>query len=205
MAPRLWFSPKTIRRIRIRSYVGLVGKAPTKQKRLKVLLTMPITGNKVTGWPEWLADARDFVMKTGEVVKCTQTIDYCNVTMTDQQLFGPTPIEAPKAKLSHFTVENMAAEEDPETVVKFQMLAAFSTDLLRWVGQMAGEEFDVTFEVTDVPEESGEEEADGEGEAEADAALKEDVPEEDDELVRQRKRREERAAVALAKKNIQLM
>jgi len=200
MAPRLWFTPKTIRRITIRSYAGLVGKAPTKQKRLKILCTMPITGQKLTGFPEWLADARDFVMKNGEVVKCTQTIDYCNVIMSDQLLFGPTPIEAPKAKLSHFTVENMASEDDPSTVVKFQMVAQFSTDLLRWCGQMAGEEFDSTYEVTDAPEED----ADETGEVDADEALKEE-PEEDDEQVRQRKRREERAATANAKKNLQLM
>ena len=199
MAPRLWFTPKTIRRIIIRSYAGLVGKAPTKQKRLKILCTMPITGQKLTGFPEWLADARDFVMKTGETVKCTQTIDYCNVIMSDQLLFGPTPIEAPKAKLSHFTVENLASEDDPITVVKFQVVAQFSTDLLRWCGQMAGEEFDSTYEVTDAPEEEGDDE---DGEEDADEALKED---EDDELVRQRKRREELAAVAKAKKNIQLM
>jgi hypothetical protein len=162
---------------------------------------MPLTGQKVTGFPDWLADARDFVMKTGEVVRCTQTIDYCNVIMTEQQLFGPSPIEAPKAKLSHFIVENMASEEDPETVVKFQMVCGFSTDLLRWTGQMAGEEFDASFEVTDAPEE--EEESDDEGEAEADAAAEE--PEEDDEQVRQKKRREERAATAQAAKNLKLM
>lgn len=178
MAPRLWFSPKTVRRIRIRSYVGLVGKAPTKEKRLKILVTMPITGQKLTGFPEWLAEARDYVMKHGQVVKPAESIDYCNVIMTDQQLFGPTPIEAPKAKMSHFVVEQEGDSEDPDTVVKFQIVAKFSTDLLRWVGQMAGEEFDATFEVTDAPED--ESEGDEESEAEADAALQED---EDDEQV----------------------
>lgn len=199
MAERLWFAPKSVRRVKIRSYAGLVGKAPTKEKRIKVLFTMPLTGGKVTGFPTWLADARDYVMKHGQVVKPAESIDYCNVIMTDQQLFGPTPIEAPKAKLSHFTIEQEGDSEDPDTVVKFQMMAKFSTDLLRWCGQMAGEEFDVTFEVTNAPEDDQDDDG---GEADADEALKEDP---DDELAQQKKRREERAQVAAAKKNLQLM
>jgi hypothetical protein len=62
---------------------------------------------------------------------------------------------------------------------------------------MSGEEFDATFEMTDAPEE---EDSDGDdGEADADEALKEDP---DDQLVRQKKRREERAASARAKENL---
>lgn len=204
MAPKLWFSMKTVRRIKIRSYAGLVGKAPTKEKRIKILVTMPITGHKLTGFPEWLAEARDYVMKHGQVVKPSETIDYCNVVMSDQLLFGPTPIEAPKAKLSHFSIEQEGSSDDPDTVVKFQIMAKFSTDLLRWCGQMCGEEFDSTYEVTEAPEDDDEDEDDEESEADADAALKEE-PEEDDEQARQRKRREERAATAQAKKNLTLM
>jgi hypothetical protein len=200
-SPRLWFTPKTVRRIKLRSYAGLVGKAPTKEKRIKMLVTMPITGHKLTGFPEWLAEARDYVMKHGQVVKPAESINYCNVTMRDEaSLFQKTPIEAPKAKLSHFTIENEGDSEDPTTVVKFQILAGFSTDLLRWCGQMAGEEFDSIYEITDAPEEQ--ESEDDEGEADADAALAEDP---DNEKVRQKKRRDERAAVAKAKENITLM
>jgi hypothetical protein len=169
MAARLWFTPKSIRRISLRSYAVLVGKAPTKQKRIKMLCTMPLTGQKLTGFPEWLADDRDFVMKNGQAIHATQTINYVNVTMSDELLFGPTPIEAPKCKLSHMTIENIGGDEDPVTVLKFQIMAPFSTDLNRWAGQMAGEEFSSTYEVTEAPDED------------ENLTLTGDVEEEDDE------------------------
>lgn len=173
MAVRLWFTQKSVRRIILRSFGVLVGKAPTKQKRIKMLCTMPLTGQKLTGFPDWLADDRDFVMKNGQAIHATQTINYVNVTMSDELLFGPTPIEAPKCKLSHMTIENMGSDEDPVTVLKFQIMAPFSTDLNRWCGQMAGEEFSSAYEVTEAPEEDEnltltgdeeEEEEDGEDE-----------------------------------------
>lgn len=212
MTAKMWFSPKTVRRIKLRSYAGLVGKAPTKEKRLKMLITMPITGQKLTGFPDWLADGRDFTMKTGETVKCSQVIPYCNIVMTfpatEENLFQKTPIEAPKARLSHFTIENEGDSEDPTTVVKFQILAPFSGDLLRWAGQMAGEEFDSTYELTEAPEEDAEED---EEESEDDAlADGEDV--EEDEQVAQTRRKAARAPkpptdkqVADAKSAISLM
>jgi hypothetical protein len=157
MAERLWFTAKSTRRIILRSFAVLVGKAPTKQKRIKMLVTMPLSGQKVTGYPDWLADARDYVMKNGEVIKAAQVVAYCNITMRDENLFQNTPIEAPGARLSHFSIEQMGDSEDPDTVLKFQVIAPFSTDLNRWCGQMAGEEFDSTYQVTEAPADAGEE------------------------------------------------
>jgi hypothetical protein len=208
MAARLWFTPKSIRRITLRSYAVLVGKAPTKQKRIKMLCTMPLTGQKLTGFPDWLADARDFVMKNGEVIHATQTINYVNVTMSDELLFGPTPIEAPKCKLSHMAIENMGGDEDPVTALKFQIMAPFSTDLNRWCGQMAGEEFSSTYQVTETPDEE-EDEEEGElvltgGEEEEDESDEEggeddalaDSEDEDDELQAQERRRNAKIVAA---------
>jgi len=193
MAERLWFTPKSMRRITLRTYGVLVGKAPEKRKRIKMLCTMPLTGQKVTGFPTWLADARDFVMKNGEVIKASQTIDYCNVTMHDEQsLFQKTPIEAPKSKLSHFSIENTGSSEDPDTVLKFQIIAPFSTDLNRWCGAMAGEEFDSSYEVTDAPEEE-EEEDELELESEDDATEEDG---EEDEVKAQEKRRQSKKQTA---------
>jgi hypothetical protein len=164
-----------------------------------MLCTMPLTGQKLTGFPDWLADARDFVMKNGEVIHATQTINYVNVTMSDELLFGPTPIEAPKCKLSHMTIENMGSDEDPVTVLKFQIMAPFSTDLNRWCGQMAGEEFSSTYEVTEAPEEdenltlTGDEEEE-EDEEDGDDASEDE--EEEDELEAQAARRNAKVVAA---------
>jgi len=186
VADRLWFTPKNVRRITLRSSAVLVGKAPTKAKRIKMLCTMDLTSQKQTGFPDWLSDARDFVMKNGEVIKASQTIDYCNVKMSDENLFQKTPIEAPKARLSHMSIETMGDSEDPITVLKFQIMAPFSTDLHRWAGQMAGEEFDSAYEVTEAPETDEDEEEDEEDEDEEDDALADG---EEDELEAQARRK----------------
>lgn len=196
MADRLWFTPKSVRRISLRSFAVLVGKAPTKAKRIKMLCTMDLTSQKQTGFPDWLSDARDFVMRNGEVVKATQTIDYCNVKMSDENLFQKTPIEAPKAKLSHMSIETMGDSEDPITVLKFQIIAPFSTDLCRWAGQMAGEEFDSAYEVTEAPEEDEDDELEltgDEDDEEDDESGDDALAGEEDEQVGQARRRAAKA------------
>lgn len=209
MPATLWFSPKTPRRLILRSFAVLVGRAPSKDKRLKMLCTMPLDAE--TGYPDWLADARDFVMKHGQVVKPAEIIACCNVTMRDEQLFQNTPIEAPKARISHFSVEQMGDSEDPETVLKFQIMAPFSTDLCRWSGQMAGEEFDAIY---DLVSGTAAEDEDDEEDAGDDALASEDDGEEDEIKGQQRRRKAKDkkvaaapsdADIARAKENLTLM
>ena len=43
----------------------------------------------------------------------------------------------------------MGDSDDPDTVLCFEIRSPFSTDLWGWLGQMGGEEFDVTFELVE--------------------------------------------------------
>ena len=196
---RLWFSPKQKRRITLRSAALLVGKAPTKAKRIKMQVTMPLTGQPVVGFPDWLADARDFVMKSGETVDARQIINHVNISMGDESLFQKATIEAPKSRLSNMVIFEMGAKEDPVTVLQFQILTQFSTDLFRWCGQMGGEEFDSAYELTSEPQDAAGDELEltGEAEEEDDPDDEDDddeiEDEEEDELEGQERRAADRA------------
>lgn len=147
----IWFNDKTPRRIQLRSATLLVGKAPTKQKRIKSTMTMKLDSggeNQIAGLPEWLENARDFVMRNGETITASdKAVQECNIVMGDENLFRKTPTEAPKSRIDHFQIKQMGEADDPDTVLCFEMRSPFSTDLWGWLGQMGGEEFDVTFEL----------------------------------------------------------
>lgn len=154
----LWFNDQTLRRITLRSATLLVGKAPTKQKRIKMMVTMYLDGggeDQISNLPEWLEKARDFVMRNGETVTAGHVVKECNITMGDENLFKKTPTEAPKSQLDHFVVKQIGASDEPDTVLTFEVRTQFATDLWTWCGQQGGEEFDVVFELAGVaPEEA---------------------------------------------------
>lgn len=183
-AKGIWFSDETSRRIKLRSAATLVGKEPTKQKRIKMMVTMYLDKggeDQISGLPDWLEAARDFVMRNGEMVTAAHVVKECNVTMGDANLFKKTPTEAPKTQLDHFQVKQMGKSDDPDTVVTFEMRTQFSTDLWGWCGQQSGEEFDVTFAIAGVAiAEAGALALESQGVAADDEGDEDDASEEED-------------------------
>lgn len=173
----LWFNDKTARRMSIRSATSLVGKKPTKHKRIKAMCTMYLDGggeDQITGLPDWLCEARNFVMKSGEQVTAAHVIKEVNAGMGDANLFQKKTVEAPRAQLDHFVIKQVGKADERDTILTFEMRCAFSTDLWMWAGQQSGEEFDVVFEVI------GQEAGETEYVANEDAATPQDAEEEDD-------------------------
>jgi hypothetical protein len=163
----------------IRSATSLVGKAPTKQKRIKMMCTMYLDGqgeDQLAGAPDWLCEARDFVMKSGEQVTAAHVLKDVNVGMGDANLFAKKVIDAPRAQLDHFIIKQVGKTDEKDTVLTFEMRAGFSTDLWMWTGQQSGEEFDVVFET--LGQDQFLEDESPEGEEEEDDAT-EDEPIED--------------------------
>lgn len=215
----IWFNDKILRRIILRSATSLVGKKPTKQKRIKMMCTMHLSGSgedQVSNLPEWLGNARDFVMRSGETVTATHVVKAVNVTMGDENLFKKTPTEAPRTQIDHFQVKQMGNGDDPDTVLTFEMRTGFATDLWNWCGQQSGEEFDVAFELAGVfPEEGGlllsSEDDEDEDEEEDDSSEEEPEEEDPDEKARREACNPKNdiifdpKAVAQARKNLQTM
>lgn len=190
----LWFNDKTARRMSIRSATSLVGKKPTKHKRVKLMCTMYLDGggeDQVSGLPDWLCEARNFVMKSGEQVTASHVIKEVNASMGDANLFQKKTVEAHRSQLDHFVIKQVGKAEERDTILTFEMRCAFSTDLWMWSGQQSGEEFDVVFEV--IGQEAGETEFLANEDASDDPDTPEDDATEDDELVIQSKRRAARA------------
>ncbi len=133
----MWFNDATPRRIKLRSATSLVGKAPTKEKRIKMMCTMFLDGggeDQVSNLPEWLSAARDFVMKNGNQVAAPEVIKQVNVTMGDANLFKKKPTEAPHTQVDHFCIKQMGKEDNLDTVLTFEMRTPFSTDVWKWCG-----------------------------------------------------------------------
>jgi hypothetical protein len=142
----IWFDKDHPQTVALKTYTVLVGKAPTKAKRIRMAFTLDLTSGEVKGLPEWMMDARDFVMKTKQTVTEKLVIHGISITMGDPNLFKKKPVEAPSATIRKLVVFSAGDSEDPDTLVSFIAYAQFSTDLNRWCGQMAGEEFTATFE-----------------------------------------------------------
>lgn len=147
----IWFNDKTPRRIKLRQVIGMVGKEPTKQKRILCKWTMYLDSggeNQIAGLPEWLEADRDHIMRHGGMLKEEYAIKGVHFTMGDADLFGKTPVEMPLAQIDHFAVLQMGKSDDPDTAVTFQTRTAYAQDLWNWLGTHQGDEFDVTFEQT---------------------------------------------------------
>lgn len=173
----LWFNDKTARRMSIRSATSLVGKKPTKHKRVKMMCTMYLDGggeDQVSGLPDWLCEARNFVMKSGEQVIAAHVIREVNASMGDANLFQKKTVEAPRSQLDHFVIKQVGKADEKDIILTFEMRCAFSTDLWMWAGQQSGEEFDVAFEV--IGQEAGETEF-----VANEDAINADIPQDDED------------------------
>jgi hypothetical protein len=142
----IWFAKEHAQQVTLKTYTGLVGKAPTKAKRLRMAFTLDLTSGDVKGMPDWMQDARDFVMRTGQTVTENLSVPGVNISFGDPNLFKKKPVEAPRADLRKFKIYSAGDAEEPDTLLSFFAYCSFSTDLNRWLGQMNGEAFTATFD-----------------------------------------------------------
>jgi hypothetical protein len=159
------------RKVIVSSPVGLQGKAPTKDKRIKLKVQMPLSGQKMVGMPEWMINAYDFVSNNHDTVTPELQFRGFDLEFSSQNLFGANAIKAPKAQMKSFEITEAGDSENPEIVLNFLVYAPFSTKLWEWLGQMYGDDIWCKF-VQSVEEKSDDleltaeepEEADAEGE-----------------------------------------
>jgi len=137
------------RRIILKSATLLVGKAPTKQKRLKLRIAMPLDGSKPVGTPDWVAEAYQFVSRSHDTVTPQIELSGYNIVFDDEHLFQKVQAEAPKCQLRNFVIQEVGDAENPEVEMQFTIYAAFSSKLLKFCGGFAGEEFWARFEPTE--------------------------------------------------------
>lgn len=157
------------RKVILSSATLLVGKAPTKEKRIKMKVRMPLDGSKPAGTPDWITNAMTFVAQSHDVVSPQVEFKGFEILMNDDNLFEEAKTRAQKCSMRGFVVHECGDGESPDVEMAFLVYAPFSDRLWRFCGQMGGEEFwmqftqvaeaqDDNLELTGEDEESEEEE-----------------------------------------------
>lgn len=141
------------REITLQTAALLVGKAPTKQKRIRIKLQMPLSGKKTAGAPEWITNAYEFVLKNHDTVTPEIMFRGFDIEFSAEQLFGERTVKTTKAQMKSFEVTEVGDSENPDVVMGFAIYAPFSGRLWQWCGQMGGESFWAKFDQAEPEEE----------------------------------------------------
>lgn len=117
-----------------------------EEKRVKLALRIPLTGQTLQGMPAWMGDAHDAVART--VTSATLDVSYkgmnINVFSTDQA--ADRELQIPSATLGKFNVSRSGDSENPDVDLNFVAIAPFNTRFWKWAGDMTGYHFFVKFE-----------------------------------------------------------
>ena len=140
------------RKIILTTAALLVGKAPTKAKRIRMKVRMPLNGQKPVGTPDWVMKALEFVSQSHDAVSATAEFSGFEVTFNDENLFESAKAQAVKCQLRSFVIQEAGDSENPDIVMEFLIYAPFSTTLWKFCGQYGGEEFWAKFDQIEEPE-----------------------------------------------------
>lgn len=178
------FFPNTVHReLVIRSASLLVGKDQSKtQKRIKLSITMPLSGKSLVGMPSWLGDAYTFVAKSHDPVSPQHSLTGVDLLLSAQDLFK-NQIAVTKAEIKKFFVTTSGESENPDVDLQFSLYANFSNELWKYAGQMGGILGWAKFEQASFASTASASDDDGEEEA-AEAAP---APKEEEDLFRKDK------------------
>jgi len=117
-----------------------------EEKRVKLSLRIPLSGQSLLGMPDWLGDAHDAVART--VTSATLDVSYkgmnINIFATDQSPERELQIAA--AALGKFNVARSGSGENPDVDLHFVAIAPFNTRFWKWAGDMTGYHFFAKFE-----------------------------------------------------------
>lgn len=139
------------RKVRIGNIQCLLNKA--KEKRIKLRLSMTLSGQKQAGTPEWISAAHVFVAQNHDPVSPQVEFSGFDIAFSSENLFGENASLASKCQMKKFVVTEQGGEDDAEVVLNFLVYAPFSTGLWEWAGQMIGDDVWAKFEQIEAPDE----------------------------------------------------
>lgn len=133
------------RKISLLNATCLVGKAPTKTKRVKLFVQMPLGGNtKSGGVPDWITESAALIAAQPDRYKSMEVdaeFSGFEILMDDDDLFKKAKVVAQKCQMRGFQFCPVGDADDKSVVMKFLIYAPFSAALWKFAGQMCGEEF----------------------------------------------------------------
>ena len=142
MADHLWYSTQNNhnqRELTIVNVAQLVGKAPTKEKRIRIKVRMLLSADMNMGAPEWLQKSYLFVAETGDCVTPTVEFKGYDLHFSAENLFEQEGVKAPKCQMRSFEIHECGDSEEPDVAVTFTLYCQFSMDLWSWLGAFGGE------------------------------------------------------------------
>jgi hypothetical protein len=151
----------------------LISKPPTKEKRISVLVRMPLTGQSNMGSPSWIDSAFTYCGTHHDRICPKIEFKGYSFHFSVDNLFGNN-VQANNGSMRKFKISEQGDEENPDVVCEFAMRLPFSEALWSWFGAYAGEPVWVKF-VPGVPEEAEGSDDDG-------PEIEDDDDEEDDDL-----------------------
>ena len=142
------------RKVLLSTATLLVGKAPTKAKRIKMKYRMPLSGGKIVGMPDWITAAMTFVAQSHDIVTPQVELSGFDINFSDDNLFAKGAT-ASKCDLRKFVIMENGPSKEPDVEMQFVIYAPFTKSLWNWCGQYAGEEFFAEFTAVAVEEAAG--------------------------------------------------
>ena len=117
----------------------LVGKAPTKEKRIRVKVRMILTDNINMGSPEWLDRAARFVSETHDTVTPSIKFTGYDLHFSADNLFEAQGVKCPRCQMRSFEIAECGDSENPDVAATFTIYTPFSGALWQWLGNFGGE------------------------------------------------------------------
>ena len=117
----------------------LVGKAPTKEKRIRIKVRDVLSGHPNMGAPDWLSAAQAFVSEWHDPVYPAIDFKGYDLHFSADNLFGAQGVKSPRCQMRSFEITEFGPSEQPDVVANFVIYTPFSTNLWSYLGQYGGD------------------------------------------------------------------
>lgn len=128
-----------LRELTIVNVALLVGKAPTKEKRIRIKVRMILSGQAVTGAPDWISAAHAYVAQWHDPISPNVDFKGYDLHFSAQNLFDAEGVKSPRCQMRSFEIHECGDSEAPDVAATFTLYAPFSGALWQWLGQFGGE------------------------------------------------------------------
>lgn len=117
----------------------LVSKPPTKEKRIRIKVRMILSGQAVTGAPDWISSHHSHVATWHDPVSPAVSFSAFDLHFSAQNLFDNEGVKAPRCQMRSFEIHECGDSEAPDIAMTFAIYCPFSTAVWQWLGQFGGD------------------------------------------------------------------
>ena len=127
------------RELTIVNIAMLVGKAPTKEKRIRIKVRMLLSETINMGSPEFLDHAYSYVAQNHDVVSPKVEFRGYDLHFSADNLFEAEGVKSPRCQMRSFEVAECGDSENPDVATTFTIYMPFSAASWQWLGNFGGE------------------------------------------------------------------